>query len=55
MTGRHRHPDQRDRPDSHPDRLGAHHLARAPFVGATIPAAELLNGRARDNQTTTEE
>jgi hypothetical protein len=39
---RHRHPDQRDRPDSHPPRLGAHHLAAEPFAGATVPAAELV-------------
>jgi hypothetical protein len=32
---RHRATDQRDRADSHPDRLGAHHPTRPPFAGAT--------------------
>jgi hypothetical protein len=33
-ASRHRDRDQRDRADSHPDRLGAHRPARPPFVGA---------------------
>lgn len=47
--GRHRHPDQRDRPDPHPDRLGAHD--KTPFRKNLEPVEDVV---ARSRATSKE-